>query len=194
MRYSLNASIPWKLPIVLKCPNTVVFVFVALVVVDVVVNRAKRRLEESSATLAGCSEETTLKWSSDCFAHVGPRKHVRQPLARAKQGRQSCLQQGWEYEHASRHLTSGWRATERTVEQGHETSWQDVSCREGNLWAKEARAKLLARARQVRRSCLRQSWGHEHASQHLPDHHSNVRHCRLLRRRQFVDRAAGDHF
>ena len=138
--------------------------------------RVVERSPESSATLAECSEETTLKWSSDCFAHVGPRKHVRQPLARAKQGRQSCLQQGWEYEHASRHLTSGWRATERTVEQGHETSWQDVSCREGNLWAKEARAKLLARARQVRRSCLRQSWGHEHASQHLPDHHSNVRH------------------
>ena len=103
--------------------------------------RVVERSPESSATLVECSEETTLKWSSDCFAHVGPRKHVRQPLARAKQGRQSCLQQGWEYEHASRHLTSGWRATERTVEQGHETSWQDVSCREGNLWAKEARAK-----------------------------------------------------
>ena len=46
----MNASIPWKLPIVLKCPNTVVFVFVfvALVVVDVVVNRAKRRLDKTS--------------------------------------------------------------------------------------------------------------------------------------------------
>ena len=48
--------------------------------------------------LIGGSEETTLKWSRDfaalrqrqaraVTAHVGPRKHVRQHLARARQVR-----------------------------------------------------------------------------------------------------------
>ena len=59
--------------------------------------------------LVGGSEEITLKWSRDLFCyttHVGPRKHVQQHLARARQVRKSCLQQGWEHEHASQHLMS----------------------------------------------------------------------------------------